>query len=59
MRSLDCSDGRSHTGMLKDKGKEAEDGKAEEEVDLFICSVGVVHGTGILRPILKEGINRP
>lgn len=45
--------------MLKDKGKEAEDGKAEEEVDLFICSVGVVHGTGILRPILKEGINRP
>lgn len=45
--------------MLKDKGKEAEDGKTEEEVDLYICSVGVVHGTGILRPILKEGINRP
>lgn len=53
MMSLDCSDGRSHTGMLKDKGREAEDGKTEEEVDLYICSVGVVDGTGILRPILK------
>lgn len=53
MMNLDCSDGRSRTGMLKDKGEEAEDGKTEEEVDLYICSLGVVDGTGILRPILK------
>lgn len=32
--SLDCSDGRSHTGVLKDKRKEAEDGETEEDVGL-------------------------
>lgn len=55
MMSLDCSDGRSHTGMLKDKGKEAEDGEAEEEVGLYIYPVGAVHRTGILRPSLRLG----
>lgn len=39
--------------MLKDKGEEADDGKTEEELDLCICSLGVVDGMGILRPILK------
>lgn len=30
MMSSDFCDGRSHTGMLREKGKEAEEGKAEE-----------------------------
>lgn len=37
LMSLDCSDGRSHTGMLGEKGKEAEDGEAEEGGGLYIC----------------------
>lgn len=35
--SSDCCDGRSHTGMLREKGKEADDGKAEEGGGLRIC----------------------
>lgn len=37
MMSLDCSDGRSHTGILREKGTEAEDGKAEAGGGLYIC----------------------